>query len=88
MVAASYPLLVANSIAQCLHGVNIGTVVQQPTCSIFDWEAENFRGVELSCGPQQVRADRCCDTIIATYGRAHAIYANRTGQFIQQVSAL
>ncbi|GAQ91077.1 Serine-threonine/tyrosine-protein kinase [Klebsormidium nitens] len=87
MTAAAHPLLIANGLSQCLHKVDISRVQLSTRCTAFDWEAANFTAVQLSCGPQQVRKDRCCDLFIGMYGQVHAIYTNRTGHPIPQEEA-
>lgn len=69
MTAAAHPVVIANGLAQCLHGVDITRVQLSPRCTAFDWEAANFTAAQRSCGPEQVRKDRCCDLVIGMYGQ-------------------
>lgn len=86
MTAAAYPLSVANSISQCLHGVDISPIVLAKTCTAFDWKSANFTSVALSCG-QNVRADRCCNLVLGMYGQQQAFHMNQTGRAANQVRA-
>ena len=79
MTAAAYPVLIANCMAQCLYQVDIQPVTPAPKCTIWDWNSVNFASVILSCGPQQIRADRCCNLLLGVYGQVHSLYLNRTG---------
>ncbi|GAQ81555.1 hypothetical protein KFL_000830370 [Klebsormidium nitens] len=72
MTAAAYPVIIANSMARCLHQVDIKPVTLAPKCTIWDWNTINFTSAVLSCGPQQIRADRCCNLILGMYGQAQA----------------
>jgi hypothetical protein len=85
MTAAAYPLVVANGISGCLHGVEIQTLDVQPVCDAFDWDAINFTSASRSCGPEQYRNDRCCDLVLGMAGQVHALYMNKTGTGVPQV---
>ncbi|GAQ79963.1 Protein kinase superfamily protein [Klebsormidium nitens] len=79
MTAAAYPVTLANSMARCLHLIEITPVPQRPKCTIFDWDSIEYTGVVPCCGPQQVRPDRCCEMILGMYGQVHSLYLNQTG---------
>lgn len=88
MTAAAYPVIIANSMARCLYQVDIQPVIPAPKCTIWDWNTVNFTSVVLSCGPQQIRADRCCNLILGMYGQVHALYQNQTGHGLIDVRPL
>jgi hypothetical protein len=87
MTAAAYPLSIANGISRCLHNVEIAPVVQATKCTAFDWRSLNYTSLAMSCGPQRIRADRCCNYILGMMGQGHTIYRNRTGHELPQVGA-
>jgi hypothetical protein len=87
MVAATWPVLAANGISQCLHQVDISPVVLSPKCTAWDWSAWNFTSIELSCGPQQIRPDRCCELMLGLFAQVHALYVHSTGHALPQVSS-
>ncbi|GAQ86782.1 proline-rich extensin-like receptor kinase (PERK) family [Klebsormidium nitens] len=84
MTAAAYPVVVANGISGCVRKVPILKLDQSPVCESLDWDEIDFSSAALSCGPAQIRSDRCCDLILGIGGQAHSIYANRTGHSIPQ----
>jgi hypothetical protein len=85
MTAAAYPLSIANSISRCLHNVEITPIVQATKCTAFDWKSLNYTSLAMSCGPQKIRADRCCNYILGMHGQVHSVYRNRTGHEIPLV---
>ncbi|GAQ89420.1 Putative Serine/Threonine protein kinase [Klebsormidium nitens] len=87
MTAAAYPVAMANGISQCLHAVDITPIIPAAKCTAFDWEAQNFTSIALSCGPAQIRPDRCCDLIIGMFGQQNGFYFQKTGSPIPQEEA-
>jgi hypothetical protein len=85
MTAAAYPLSIANSISRCLHDVEIASVVQATKCTVFDWKRLDYTSLAMSCGPQKIRADRCCNYILGMLSQLNTIYRNRTGHELPQV---
>eukprot|EP00243_Klebsormidium_subtile_P002627 TRINITY_DN152_c0_g2_i1.p1 TRINITY_DN152_c0_g2~~TRINITY_DN152_c0_g2_i1.p1 ORF type:complete len:878 (+),score=136.23 TRINITY_DN152_c0_g2_i1:511-3144(+) len=84
MTAAAYPVVVANGISGCVKKVPILKLDQSPVCDALNWDEIDFSSVALSCGPAQIRSDRCCDLLLGIGGQALSIYANRTGHAIPQ----
>ena len=88
MTAAAYPVVVANGISGCVKKVPILKLDQSPVCDSLNWDEIDFSSVALSCGPAQIRSDRCCDLLLGIGGQALSIYANRTGHAIPQVNII
>ncbi|GAQ84805.1 Protein kinase superfamily protein [Klebsormidium nitens] len=84
MTAAAYPVAIANGISQCLHAVDIAPIIPAAKCTAIDWEVQNFTAVALSCGPAQIRPDRCCDLIVGSFGQQHGFYFRNTGRTLEQ----
>lgn len=85
MVAASYPLILANSISFCLFNTAIDYVPQSPKCTSLDFSGVDYTPIYNTCGPPQLRSTYCCATIQAVFIQLYATYTNVTGQINNEV---
>jgi hypothetical protein len=56
------------------------------TFEILDSDQKST-SLAMSCEPQRIRADRCCNYILGMMGQGHTIYRNRTGHELPLVGA-
>ncbi|GAQ86301.1 Protein kinase superfamily protein [Klebsormidium nitens] len=78
LVAAAYPLSIANSIATCLWNSPVDNLPQSATCSL-GYDAVDYSNVVRACGPLKEQGNRCCDTVLAVGGQVWYEFINRTG---------
>jgi hypothetical protein len=79
LVAASYPLTIANSIATCLWSNPVDATPQAPTCTALRYDRVDFTPAYNSCGPPGIQKDHCCDVLLAIGGLLWYERINRTG---------
>jgi hypothetical protein len=86
LVAAAYPLTIANSIATCLWQTPVDYFSQAPSCPDLDHRRFDFLAVYKSCGPPGIHSKRCCDTVNALPSIIYFERINRTPVALFEVS--
>lgn len=87
LVTATWPILLANSIAGCLWNTPIENISQSPSCTTLDLGGVDYTPLYNACGPPQVRSDYCCSVLQATYTQLYATWTNATGLQDNEVSS-
>jgi hypothetical protein len=87
LVAAAYPLTIANSIASCIWNNPVDSLPQSPTCTAFRTDRLDFSSAYASCGPPAIQGDRCCDILLAIGGDLWFDFVDRTGLINYEVSS-
>jgi hypothetical protein len=88
LVAASYPLTIANSIATCLWATTITPLPQSGSCTAFDFRQIDWLPATRACSQTGSYRASCCNIILAMSGLLAQGYVNRTGTIDFQVGKL
>jgi hypothetical protein len=87
LVAAAYPLTIANSIASCIWNNPVDSLPQSPTCTAWRIDRMDFSSAYASCGPPAIQGDRCCDVLLVIAGAFWFDFVDRTGLLNYEVSS-
>jgi hypothetical protein len=87
LVAAAYPLTIANSIASCIWNNPVDSLPQSPTCTALRIDRLDLSSAYASCGPPAIQSDRCCDVLLALASASVFDFVDRTGHNNFEVSS-